>query len=316
MGSAKQHAEKKSQIKQLSSLPVRTCLHAIFCPQTASNFLHPVPFVYVGVITCLCLQAQQATSAGTGSSNSHTDSQPSYSTDSTSAAANMIVNQCQQSAKQRIPILEFPVPGVKLQDYHNVRQNAFGPSAAHVNSQSTAASAQEEDNGGATAPKPAAPQLENSASAGSSPLPHMKTRKRAEEPVVPPTGGQTTANQATVTSTAKVSSPGKVSSKAEAQAPSPNRRSDKRQANERATDQPSRSQQQPFESLDLIQQVADPSIVRLAEDNSIIWCRVKGFPAWPVSTAARCIGHIDITKKAPMCQCLCNCYTCVHAKSC
>lgn len=282
----------------------------------ASNFLYPVPFVYVGVVTCLCLQAQQATSAGTGSSNSHTDSQPSYSTDSTSAAANMIVNQCQQSAKQLIPKLECPVPGVKLQDCHNVRQNVFRPSAAHVNSQSTAASAQEQDNGGTTAPKPAAPQLKDSASAGSSPLPHMKTRKRAEEPAVTQTGGQTTADQATVTFAAEVSSPGKVSSKAQAQAPSPKRRSDKRQANERVTVQPSSSQQQPFESLGLVQQVADPSIVRLAEDNSIVWCRVKGFPAWPVSTAARCIWHIDVATKAPMCQCLCNCYTCVHAKSC
>ena len=40
--------------------------------------------------------------------------------------------------------------------------------------------------------------------------------------------------------------------------------------------------QQAFDTLQLTEQLAVPELVRLADDHSVVWCRVKGFPAWPV----------------------------------
>ena len=40
----------------------------------------------------------------------------------------------------------------------------------------------------------------------------------------------------------------------------------------------------PFDDLELIEQVAVPGLVQLAEQASIVWGRIKGYPAWPVST--------------------------------
>lgn len=41
----------------------------------------------------------------------------------------------------------------------------------------------------------------------------------------------------------------------------------------------------PFDEMELIEQVAVPELVQLAEQASIVWGRIKGYPAWPVSTS-------------------------------
>ena len=41
--------------------------------------------------------------------------------------------------------------------------------------------------------------------------------------------------------------------------------------------------QQSFHAMGLIEQVGLPEMIRLADQHSVVWCRVKGFPAWPVS---------------------------------
>lgn len=42
--------------------------------------------------------------------------------------------------------------------------------------------------------------------------------------------------------------------------------------------------QQAFQALQVIDQLALPELGRLADEHSIVWCRLKGFPAWPVSS--------------------------------
>lgn len=44
--------------------------------------------------------------------------------------------------------------------------------------------------------------------------------------------------------------------------------------------------QQLFEALHVLEQLALPELVTLADEHSILWCRLKGFPAWPVSSTA------------------------------
>lgn len=44
--------------------------------------------------------------------------------------------------------------------------------------------------------------------------------------------------------------------------------------------------QQLFQALHVLEQLALPQLVRLADEHSIVWCRLKGFPAWPVSSTA------------------------------
>lgn len=46
--------------------------------------------------------------------------------------------------------------------------------------------------------------------------------------------------------------------------------------------------QQSFQALQLIEQLALPEVARLADEHSVVWCRVKGFPAWPVSCLHFC----------------------------
>ena len=40
--------------------------------------------------------------------------------------------------------------------------------------------------------------------------------------------------------------------------------------------------QQSFQALQVIEQLALPELLKLADEHSIVWCRLKGFPAWPV----------------------------------
>ena len=43
--------------------------------------------------------------------------------------------------------------------------------------------------------------------------------------------------------------------------------------------------QLPIPALQVIEQLASPEQVKLADEHSVVWCRLKGFPAWPVSYA-------------------------------
>jgi len=239
----------------------------------------------------MCMQSKQAFSVGTGSSNSHTDSQPSYSTDSASAAARGVPGQHQQSAKQLVTkAATSPAQaGNPVLDSTAIRQVAAdifsGPDPADATDKSVD-SAQDEISSKVTAQQTAPSYLQGSPSAGSSPPPQRHNRKkRARETSPQDTDIPPAAAPAIVSISAEVSSQDKGLSKADALPSSPRLRSAKRQANEYAPDQASPSQQEPFESLALIQQVAFPEIMQLAEENSIVWCRVKGFPAWPVSSS-------------------------------
>ena len=40
---------------------------------------------------------------------------------------------------------------------------------------------------------------------------------------------------------------------------------------------------QSFAAMPLIEQVGFAKLIKTAEEHSVVWCRVKGFPAWPVS---------------------------------
>ena len=237
------------------------------------------------------MQTQQASSVGTGSSNSHTDSQPSYSTDSASAAARGVPGQHQQSVKQLVTkAATSPAPGGnQVLDSTAIRGVAAdissGPDRADATDKSVD-SAQDEISGKVTAQQTALSDLQGSPSAGSSPSPERHNRKKRARKMSPQDiDNPPAAAPAIVNVSAEVSSQDKSLSKAGALPSSPRLRSAKKQVNEHAPNQASAPQQEPFESLTLIQQVAFPQIMQLAEENSIVWCRVKGFPAWPVSSS-------------------------------
>ncbi len=237
------------------------------------------------------MQTQQAPSVGTGSSNSHTDSQPSYSTDSASAAARGIPGQHQQSAKQLVTnaaTSSAQADNLVLDSTATRRAAADsvpGPDPADATDKSVDL-AQDEVSGKVTAQQTASSYLQGSPSAGSSPPPERHNRKKRAREMspqdihIPPA-----AAPAIVSGSAEVSSQDKGLSKAGALPCSPRLRSAKKLAWEQVPSQASDPQQEPFESLALIQQVAFPEVVQLAEEKAIVWCRVKGFPAWPVSSS-------------------------------
>ena len=237
------------------------------------------------------MQTQQASSVGTGGSNSHTDSQPSYSTDSASAAARGVPGQHQQSAKQLVTSAATSAQADNLVlDSTAIKRVAAdsvpGPDPAADATNKSVDLAQDEVSGKVTAQQTASSYLQGSPSAGSSPPPDRHNRKkRAREMSPQDTDIPSAAAPAIVSVSAEVSSQDKGLSKAGALPSSPRLRSAKKQANEQIPSRASDPQQEPFESLALIQQVAFPELVQLAEENSIAWCRVKGFPAWPVSSS-------------------------------
>ena len=250
------------------------------------------------------MQTQQASIVGTGSSNSHTDSQPSYSTDSASAAAHCIPGQHQQSAKQLVTKAATSSAQADNLVLNNtaIRRVAAdsvpGPDPADATDKSVHL-AQGEISGKVTAQQTASSHLQGTPSAGSSPPPEMHNRKRRAREMSPQdTDIPSAAAPAIVSVSAEVSSQDKGLSKAGALPSSPRLRSAKKQASEQVPSQASDPQQGPFESLALIQQVAFPELMQLAEENSIVWCRVKGFPAWPVSSS--CPFHTDSICKSPV----------------
>ncbi|KAL0051651.1 hypothetical protein WJX82_011245 [Trebouxia sp. C0006] len=166
--------------------------------------------------------------------------------------------------------------------------------------------AQDEVSGKVTAQQTASSYLQGSPSAGSSPPPERHNRKKRAREMspqdihIPPA-----AAPAIVSGSAEVSSQDKGLSKAGALPCSPRLRSAKKLAREQVPSQASDPQQEPFESLALIQQVAFPEVVQLAEEKAIVWCRVKGFPAWPAqllsATAAKPrLGHVPKVGKLPI----------------
>ncbi len=238
------------------------------------------------------MQTQQASSVGTGGSNSHTDSQPSYSTDSASAAARGVPGQHQQSAKQLVTnaaTSSAQADNLVLNSTTIKRLAADsvpGPDPAADATDKSVDSAQDEVSGKVTAQQTALSYLQGSPSAGSSPPPERHNRrKRGREMSPQDTGIPPAAAPAIVSVSAEVSSQDKGLSKTGALPSSPRLRSAKKQASEQVSSQASDPQQKPFESLTLIQQVAIPEVVQLAEEHAIVWCRVKGFPAWPVSSS-------------------------------
>lgn len=115
------------------------------------------------------------------------------------------------------------------------------------------------------------------ASAGSTPSAQMSTRKRPRpaaqlEQAQPPSGD--IDNKADVA--ANMDAEGVQSS------PRPSR-----SAKQQGLHGSSEAQtQQLFQALHVLEQLALPELVRLADEHSIVWCRLKGFPAWPVSCTA------------------------------
>ena len=52
-----------------------------------------------------------------------------------------------------------------------------------------------------------------------------------------------------------------------------------------------------FKDMELIDQVAVPELVQIAEEAKIGWGRVKGYPSWPVSTLPYAFAALLITKR-------------------
>lgn len=123
-------------------------------------------------------------------------------------------------------------------------------------------------------------------SAGSSAPPTMVTRKRPR-PSAQEQDTQLPCQDDDAAATAAADATGPEAEAAQI-SPRPLRR-----AKRQATEGKSQEQiQQAFCDLDLIQQVALPEVMKLADENSIVWCRVKGFPAWPVSSVA--VWHMSV----------------------
>lgn len=221
---------------------------------------------------------------GTGSSNLRTDSQPSYNTDSASAAARSVSGVQQQPAQQLAQgdatspaqtanlLLDTAPTGIPAPN------TSPDPTAApHATNASNVATAANEVKAKSSGQQNLPSKLQGSLSSGSSPPPVMTTRKRPREPAVP-----SSAKQAAVNVPAEMSSQAEGTSQPDALDLSPRPRRAKKQADQ--PDEQAAPQQKAFKSLDLIEQVAVSEIVQLAEEHSVVWCRVKGFPAWPVSS--------------------------------
>lgn len=52
-----------------------------------------------------------------------------------------------------------------------------------------------------------------------------------------------------------------------------------------------------FKDMELIDQVAIPELVQIAEEAKIGWGRVKGYPSWPVSTPPHAFAALLVTKR-------------------
>lgn len=168
-----------------------------------------------------------------------------------------------------------------------IGESAPAPADAHLSGYSNSWSAQHDSHIKVNATQQAHKQLQRSPSAGSSPLPQMTTRKRPREAAVQqadvPAGTATSKAEASVP--VEIFGPNAADSKADAlPGTSPRPRRAKVPANQQRPDGLAVPEQKGFSSLSLIEQVAIPELVLLAEENSIVWCRVKGFPAWPVSS--------------------------------
>ena len=131
-------------------------------------------------------------------------------------------------------------------------------------------------------------------SAGSSPPAQMTSRKRSfstsqqqePQPLVQSEGAEAAATSAS------------MQSEGVQPEPKPNHRA-KRQAVESNNEE---QDQQPFESMPLIEQVSVPEVVALAQQHSVVWCRVKGFPAWPVRFIQASSTLFHLTQLAPEAQ--------------
>ena len=253
-----------------SALPVR---HTSFC------LLCPLAVPGSGVMTepCCLQQVQQASSVGTASSNLHTDSQPSYSTDSAHAAAAPALVQIAQQAKQ--PALHEATSPANATG--TVPLLAMSPSADHDSSSSKHGPHAHSGKTTAEARASVASTAPASLTAGSPTLPVMTTRKRRRETEEPEADAPTVTAQPQ-DSAGAVSAVQPQQRVAEASAVPANP----------IPDNAVRVKQQPFGSLDLIDQVAIPEVVKLADNQNIVWCRVKGFPAWPVSAALTCTDYV------------------------
>ena len=220
------------------------------------------------------MQSQQATSVGTSNSNLHTDSQPSYTTDSASAADCCAPGQPQASLRQEATSPSKAVQALG-QDTVTVGQKITPTvSAGHASDKSSSVSAKamnQSIKGEAAAESDPPP----SASAGSSPPLQMITRKRPrpsteQQNYLPPkhrSGDKAAAGAASVNAEG-IQSGSRRSCQASLQT-----------LQGSAEDQ----SQQSFHAMSLIEQAGLPEMIRLAEQHSVVWCRVKGFPAWPVS---------------------------------
>ena len=158
-----------------------------------------------------------------------------------------------------------------------IEESAPAPADAHLSGYSNSWSAQHDSHIKVNANQQARTQLQRSPSAGSSPLPQMTTRKRPREAAV-----QQAEAEASVP--VEIFGPNAASKADALPDTSPRPRRAKVPANQQRPDGLAVPEQKGFASLSLIEQVATPELVLLAEENSIVWCRVKGFPAWPVSS--------------------------------
>ena len=50
---------------------------------------------------------------------------------------------------------------------------------------------------------------------------------------------------------------------------------------------------QSIQAPQVIEQLALPEVLKLADEHLIVWCRLKGFPAWPVSYTALFHLHVN-----------------------
>ena len=219
------------------------------------------------------LQGQQSASVCTSSSSLQTDSQPSYTTDSFSAVGHLAPGLQQGSTRQEAISPCKP----KLQPESFAAEPAPCPGSNDV-----AAPSHDSDNvalrvasvwvrdGAHTAD----PNLPCIASAGSNPPAQMTTRKRPRSSA--PLQEAQPSREGTDD---KADAP--VSTEREGDEQSPRVvRSAKHKALHGNTESLS---QQSFQALQVIEQLALPELGRLADEHSIVWCRLKGFPAWPVS---------------------------------
>ena len=239
-------------------------LHSLLV-QASTNVTQVCRFIIKHLIFCL-LQGQ---SVCTSSSNLQTDSQPSYNTDSNSAVGHLAA-VLHQGLNRQEATSTSPSKAAKVRPEIFGLAGAAAPSHDSVAVRVTSVWVRE---GAHTAD----PDLPCIASAGSSPPAQMTTRKRPR----PPAQLQE-AQPSRESSDDKADVPSRMDAEGVEISPRPSR-----SAKQPAPHGNSEAQsQQSFQALQVIEQLASPELVKLADEHSIVWCRLKGFPAWPVSCTA------------------------------